>query len=330
MISFFKSNNPGVVVFYFVYLVLFRICFAFSPGIDVSFPFAHHEPLSALLFGWIALLPFNAVIKLSVLSALLGFFQALLVNRIVNENKMTAKKTYLPGAVFIVFTSFFKQTLVLSPASVALTFIILAVAALFRLARKEKAYGDVYDIGLLSAVALLVYFPTVIFILFAFISIATVRTFHYREWVAMLLGFITPFFVAFTVYFVSDTSPDNFLPTTWLNGRAFSFADKLIIAAFAFLSLAVFALVPVVLQSALIQVRKFTTLMVVLFLLLVPAFFLQQKISLSYFVLFGLPVAVLASMITVQLKRNMIAEVIHIMLILLVLAGQYLPVFNIL
>ncbi|MCW5906793.1 MAG: hypothetical protein KIS94_02955 [Chitinophagales bacterium] len=330
MISFFKSNNPGVVVFYFVYLVVFRICFAFSPGIDVSFPFAHHEPLSALLFGWIALLPFNAVIKLSVLSALLNFFQALLVNRIVNENKMTAKKTYLPGAVFIVFTSFFKQTLVLSPASVALTFIILAVAALFRLARKEKAYGDVYDIGFLSAVVLLLYFPTVIFILFAFIGIATVRTFHYREWVAMLLGFVTPFFVAFTVYFVSGTSPNSFLPSAWLSGLAFSFTDKLTIATFTFLSLAVFALVPLVLQSALIQVRKFTTLMVILFFLLVPAFFLQQKVSLSYFVLFGLPVAVVASMISVQLKRSIIAEVMHIILILLVLAGQYLPVFNIL
>jgi len=166
LLSFFKSNNPTVVIFYIFYLVLFRVCFAFIPA-DANFVFEHREPLSALLFGFLKNFSANYQIISLVLSGILCFVQALLINSIVNENKILSKKNYLAGALFIQFASFFKESLLLTQACIALTFLILCVGRIFSLIRKEKSYGDVFDVGFLIALATLFYFPAVLFIFFA-------------------------------------------------------------------------------------------------------------------------------------------------------------------
>jgi hypothetical protein len=327
VISFFKSNNPGVVIFYFVYIIGFRICFLFAP-LNTDFVFEHHEPVSSFLFSALQKLPFLPVVTLAVLSGLLQFIQALIVNLIVNENKMTARKTYLPGLVFILFSSFFKESLLLTPASLALTFLILSVAALFRLARKEKDYRDVFDAGMLTTLALLTYFPVVVLLPFIFIALATVRTFRYREWSALLLGILTPVFLAFTVSYVSDSPVISFLPSGWLKGLHFNTFDWMSAGVYLFCCIAPIVLMPVVVQSTLIQVRKFVTLLSVLLVLLLVSFVLQQRTGLDYFILLAFSPTVISSMILSQLKNPIVAEVIHIILILLVLTGQYLPSFN--
>jgi hypothetical protein len=329
VVSFFKSNNPGVVVFYLVYIVGFRLCFFFAP-FNTDFVFNHHEPVSFFLFPALQKLPLNPLATLAVLSGLLQFVQALLVNQVINENKMTSRKTYLGGMLFILFSSFFKESLLFTPAALALTFVMLATAALFRMARKEKGYGDVFDAGMFTSLAVLIYFPTVVVLLFIFIALATVRTFRYREWTAILLGIITPVFLAFTISYVSDYTLPGILPQGWLPGLHFKTFDWVSSGVYLFCCIAPLLLMPVVIQSTLIQVRKFVTLLTILLLFLLVSFMLQQTTGLQYFILLAFPPAIISTMILSQLKNPIVAEVIHIILILLVLTGQYLPAFNLL
>lgn len=327
MVSFFKSNNPGVVVFYLVYIIGFRLCFLFG-AFDASFVFNHSEPLSNFVFGAIQKSAVPTVIVLTVVSGTVQFIQALLVNLIVNENKMVNRKTYLPGMVFILFSSFFKESLLFTPASLALTFLILCAAALFRLARKEKAYGDVFDAGMLASLAVLTYFPSVVLLLFVPVALATLRTFRYREWTAVFLGLLAPLFFFFTIYYVTDTHLQSFVPAGWLSGMRFTYLDWVNSGVYLLVCTGPVLFMPVVIQSTLIQVRKFVTLLSFLLLLLLLSFTLQQKTGLEYFILLSFPPAVISSMILSQLKNPIVAEVIHIILILLVLTGQYLPSFH--
>ena len=334
MLSLFKSNNPAVVIFYIFYLVLFRVCFAFVP-VDSSFVFEHREPLSALLFGFLKNLPLNFQILSFVLSAVLCFIQALLINGIANNNKILPKKNYLAGAIFIIFFSFFKESLVLTPASIALTFIILSTARLFSLIKKEKSYGDVFDVGFLVALATLFYFPCVLFVLFAFIGLATVRAFNYREWVIVALGFFSPLLVVFTFYFWHDKATllladmANLHPSGWLKGLTLDISDKVMVGGMACCTIACLTLLPSSLYSSLIQVRKFANMLVILVVLALAALVLQQSVHLSHLVLLALPLGLIYSMVFMQIKRSLVSEVIHLILILLVLAGQFLPLFNI-
>ncbi len=335
MISFFKSNNPGVVVFYLVYLVVFRLCFAFIPT-DSSFVFAHSEPLSRWIFGLLKTPLTNYAWISPAISGLLCFVQALLINDIVNENKITTKKNYLAGMLFIVIFSFFKESLLLTPASLSLTFLILSTRKMFSLIKKEKAFGDVFDIGFLVAVAGLFYFPCMLFVLFAFIGLGIMKAFNYRDWVIVLLGFISPFIMVFTWYFWFDNTPQllkdigNIHGHIWLAGMGLKPVDYLLFGSLILFMLAGFVLLPGALYSSLIQVRKFATALVTLIFMIIIAFGLQQTVHSSHWVLLSLPLAIIFSMVLMQIKVKYVSEVMHLILILLVLAGQYLPLFNIL
>ncbi|HLP51960.1 MAG TPA: hypothetical protein VK154_13820 [Chitinophagales bacterium] len=333
MFSFFKSNSPAVVAAYIIYLVGFRVCLWFVP-VDTAFVFEHSEPLSALLFAPLKNLGANYTAISAVLAAVLCFIQALIINGIVNGNKILAKKNYVAGALFLLFASFFKQALLLTPALLALTFVILATGRLFAIAKKEKSYGDVFDIGFLVAIAGLFYFPCMLLFLFAYIGLAIVRPFNYREWTILPLGFFSPILVVFTFYFWNDNVaillPDmmNMHNSGWLVMPVLSLADKTMLGSIAFCTVVCLTLLPASLYSSLIQVRKFANALVVLIVLTLAAILLQQSIDLSHLVLLALPLGIISAMVLMQIKRNLVSEVSHLILLLLVLFAQFFVYLN--
>lgn len=244
---------------------------------------------------------------------------------------MLPRKNYLAGLLFIIFSSFFKESLLLTPAGIATTFIILCTARLFALVKKEKSYGDVFDAGFLIAVATLFYFPCALLIIFVYIGLATVRAFSYREWIIVLLGFLAPFFLLLTWYYWNDMAgrllPDiaNLQKGGWLLIGQFSISDKVMLGALAVSAGFSLLLLPTALYSSLIQVRKFANTLVVLMVVVLLAGLLQHTVHTSHLVFWALPLAVIASVELMQTKRGWIPEVIHLILILLVLAGQFLP-----
>lgn len=196
-------------------------------------------------------------------------------------------------------------------------------------------YGNIFDTGFLIGLATLFYFPSILFIVFVYFGMASVRPFVLREWVAAFLGFINPFFLVFTYHFWNDRTSEmvlaipNIHPEGWLIAINLLAADKLLIGSIVVATITSLVFLPGALYSSLIQVRKFTNLLIVFIVFATISFVLQQQIHLSHFVLFSLPLGIIVSMVFMQIKRNALAEVIHLILILLVLAMQFLPLTNI-
>lgn len=330
MLSFFKTNTPGVVVFYPLYLILFRAIFFFS---DSQLPDAanFHEPLSHLLFGALAQTQLWNETGLSVLGGVVVFLQSLLVNKIVNDHKLTQRKNYAGGLIYILFASLFKDGLFLSPVMVAGTFLILATDRVFQLAKKEKMYGAVFDIGSLVSLAVLFFFPSAVLVVFAFVAISTLRTFNYREYAALLFGVSAPFFLVFVFYFWNDKASllpmhlINHYQNGWLLGFPSAVISRIQLAILVFFTLVLLAVVPSLVYGSLIQIRKFTGMLILTAVLTLVGFFLQQTVSLSYPLLTAFPLSMFTVMLVMNMKQNMVGEVIHIILFSLVMAGQYLP-----
>jgi hypothetical protein len=197
-----------------------------------------------------------------VLSAALCLVQAILVNEVVNANKILPKKNYLPGVLFIIFFSFFRENLWLTPSSIALTCMIICTGKIFGLVRNEKAYADIFDMGFLVAIATLFYFPSVLFIVFAYIGLATVRPFTYREWIITLMGFVSAFFLVFVIYFWNGHTDQlwkdlsNSYYKGWLVGLNNLTANNYTMLGVLLLCVVgALAFLPSVLYSTLIQVR---------------------------------------------------------------------------
>ncbi len=320
------------MVFYPMYLFVFRIIF-FVNDFDLPEAANYHEPLSSLLFGAIASTSLWSIAGLNTLGALLTFLQSLLVNKVVNEHKLTQRKNYLGGLVYILFSSLFIDGLLLSPAMVAATFIILATDRVFQLVRKEKMYGAVFDIGSLISLAVLFFFPTAVLVIFAFVAISTLRTTNYREYVTLLLGIITPLFLVFVFYFWNDESSVlpmhliNHYQKGWLLGFPEAILPRIQLGILVFFTVFLLAFVPSLVYGSLIQIRKFTGMLILAILLTVGGFFLQQTIHLSYSLLLAFPLSIFTVMLVINTRKNMVGEVIHIILFSLAMAGQYLPLF---
>lgn len=330
MISLFKSNNLLVVIFYALYLIIFRIYFVFNPQ-DPSFVFRHQEPFSSGILGLLLKVPVNFFTLSVVLSAVLCFIQALWMNNIVNSNKILPKKTYLPGALFVIFSSFIPSYLFLTPASISFTLLIVATSGLFSVVRKEKANGDIFDVGFMTAMAALFYTPSLLFILFMYIGLSTLRAFSYREWVILLSGFLSPYIMLFTFYFWQDNL--SLLPShlfnnhslAWLSEFQFRFEEWLMLAASGTITLISLMLLPAALYSTVIQTRKFSILLALFVVFTIASFFLQQYAEIAHGIFLSLPLAIIVSFLLHQVKTSWLSELIHLILILLVLTGQYYP-----
>jgi hypothetical protein len=196
-IRFFKSNNASALIF----LPLFAIAiwaFGFiSPAIvEVK----HSMPLYELIVR-----PFSTIHWLETLVGLiLVVGEAFLLNYIVNENEVLSKQSYLPALFYILFMSNNNDMLLLTPPLFANLFILFAINKLLSSYRKDNAFSQAFDAGLLISVATLFYFPYIVFLPLLGVSLIIMRPFNWREWVISFLGVLIPYIFVVTFYFWND------------------------------------------------------------------------------------------------------------------------------
>ena len=324
MLSLLRSNNPSIVLLYVIYLVAFRVSAIW--GIAPIFATNESSPISAVLFNYLQQFSAYGFISL-LLAALLTFVQSLLVNLIINENKITAKKNYLGGGVYIIFVSFFTEGIYLSPALFSATFILLMLRSLFLLAKADKQNGNIFDLGFMVSIAALFYFPTWGFLLFLLLGLGTVRPFVFREWIILWLGVVAPLFVLFTIFFYNDLSLPTVTLHNWTLGVQISELMKIQLVFLGVIALFVIVTCQSALRGVAIQVRKFSSLLQFSLFITIGTFFFQVNLHWSHAVWLAIPLSILLTMFLLLIRRIVWAEILHSVLILIIIAFQIIPHF---
>jgi hypothetical protein len=165
-------------------------------------------PLAATMYWLVVVLFGKSVLALNILGALLNFIIAVLINNILIRNKVYEQNTYVPAFVFVIISSLHHSFSSFSPAQMGIAFVLLALGNLlghveFRAKRDEQ----IMNIGLYEGVAVLFFFPLVIFIpitlLLFIIFTSTIR----RRYLLFLAGSFMPLALAFCYYWlVTDKS----------------------------------------------------------------------------------------------------------------------------
>jgi hypothetical protein len=332
MLSFFKSNNLSVVFASAVLILLTRIVYLFHP-IDVSYLYHHAEPAAKFFIRILHIGPHTHMAWLLAAGGLLCFIESLLVNRIINHYRVTTKKNYLGGLMFVLFTSFVPECMVLSPALVAALILLLCIDNIFELAKPDKLYGHIFDLGFLSGLAMLFYFPSIYFLIFVSIGFFMVRSVTFRERVMIFTGFACVLMVVFTVYFWFDSLPEMVLDVVNIQYRVplsfskFTHWQVLGLIWILILSLYVLGNVPRLLFSTVIQTRKYISILIIgagLSIAVVPLAF---NFNLSHLIFLLTSVSILYAFYFVETKTNLFNEILFIVLILSVLVFEYLPLF---
>lgn len=325
MVSLFKSNKPHIPLILLGYAVLLQLPMFLFPRKYVV-PEAQ-EPLSNLLLSLID----KPHIVAAIFSVLLVVIQALVVNKMITDLRLFDKANYVPALMYVVVSSLFTEFLYPGPQLLANLFVVLVLMSIMRLYKSQENFSEIFDVGFMIAIASLFYSPTMVLLVLMFIGLGILRAFAWREWVTGLAGFLAPYILISTYYFLVDG-----LGEFWYEqfSGMFNFGDMhlstgldvKVTGSFVVLLLMLSAwyLQASYLKSQ-IQIRKFLVLVVWTLILLFFSFVLDDDLSLKHFVIITVPLSVILSYYMLNFKKQRWPEIIHWLLVLSILFFQYYP-----
>jgi hypothetical protein len=266
------------------------------------------------------------------LASLLAFFllyiQAIVVNFIVNEYRMTTRQTFLPAMSFMLITSLVPEWSYLSAPLVASTIILWCVSKVFRLYNLDQANGKIYNTGLLLGLASFFFFPSVLFAICLLIGFMILRPFRLNEFILFLVGTTTPYYFYAVYLYLADHAhwrtaiPKFFIhipetqPSYWLLG-------SIILMCIPFLMGGYY--IQTNLRKMLIQARKNWSIFLIYLLLSVFIPFVNNTEVYTNWVLVAAPAAAFHACAYLYPPRKWVANLVFVIVITFVLLQQYGP-----
>ncbi|GAA4303226.1 hypothetical protein [Compostibacter hankyongensis] len=323
MINWFRSGSPYTLLVLLLYTLVLKSWFLFHPAGPVV-----HPASDGMLYNWIlSLLRGRWQGSGWVLLAQgLLFLQALGINRLSNHFRLFPKNTYFPAMCYLLFSSFFREWNYFSAPLLVNTLMVGLLFLLISLYAAPDGRGKVFNAGFFIGLMMLVYTPACIFLLLLWLALVINRPFKIVEWVMAVVGILTPLYFLGTWLFLTDR---------WVGAvqlPAFSLdyphlAKAYLPAAAILVMLVVFLYGLLRMQQhffkLLIQIRKvWSLLLVYIFLALLPAFF-GHPFTYHGWVLALVPLSAFFANACWNIRRPLVANILHGILILGVLTLQY-------
>lgn len=207
MIGIFKQKSPGNIIVLLIFGLLLKTPMFLYPKAIVA-----TDNDGTLYRFLIESLPLSQT-GYAIVTFILLYAQALLINYLVNEYRMIPRQNYLPAMAYLLITSLLPAWNYMSSPLLANTLIIWMFIKLFRLYNTPNAKGAVYNIGLIAGVASYIYFPSAIFALCVIIGLMILKPFRLNEVLLFLLGGLTPYyFFAIWLFLHNRLNLVNFFP----------------------------------------------------------------------------------------------------------------------
>ena len=326
MLKIFRSNSLILILPLIVYAGILKTAYFLFPQ-DVRVDFK--EPFSRLFEYLLTSAHLTSHFWSVGLAFIFIILQALFLNFVVNRHKLLEEQTLLIALSYILVSALFYEFNMLSPPLLAAFFVIWSADKILGIHKIEKADMEIFDAGLLIAVASLFYLPAALLLIWLFISLSIQRAFNPREWIVALVGFLVPFFLAFTYFFWFDDLNYYFGEYLFINWSAIivdiSFDSFFYTKIGALLIVSIWFLMNMlqVTSTGNIQIRKYNTMVISLLLLIIGALALQPDITITHFYLTLIPLAVIFGYSFILPGQIEIMEIPHLLIILTILITQY-------
>lgn len=325
MINLFRNLHPFNLLWLIVVLVLLRT------GVLLHLPgrLNYHlvEPFLTLQLPVNIQYVFEPVENF-LCATLLVFIQALWLNKMVSNYNLMGKPNFLPALMFVVCSGLFLPFTIMSRPLICNFFILWICKKAFELYKSEEAKSIGFDMGFIAALATLVYFPMIFLVLATWIGLVIFRAFNWREWVAVIVGYLTVFFFLAVLYYWNDSIDDFY--QIWLPlGSKLTANFKLstytyiallpvaVIVAVAFINLREFFF------KTSVHIRKIYQWLFVLFVIATGCYYVQGQYKVSHFLLCAVPVSVTMAYFFSSSTKRWLYESLFILLVGVILFFQY-------
>jgi hypothetical protein len=263
-----------------------------------------------------------------IIALFLVFAQGVTINFLVFKYRITGEQSLFPGLFYILLASTLSSFLGLTSTLLATTFIILSFFELFESYRKPFAATNIFNIGMLLAIASFFQFSLAIFLLWGIICINSLRSGSIKEAFMLVIGFVVPYFLLGTVYFLTDSFSVFWNEHFGKNIAFFSFVGEnswFTVASYWFFLLLI-ALVILAQgfysSKRSMQAQKYQTILYWVLIFAGLSVFFQSKTGLDSLLLLAPSIAIFLTYNFLSFKTQ-ISEAIHLLWLLAVLVIQY-------
>ncbi|MCO6494252.1 MAG: hypothetical protein J5I91_01045 [Bacteroidetes bacterium] len=242
------------------------------------------------------------------------------------QHEVLFKRNFLGAYFYCLIASIFPEYYILSSAIFINLLTIISMQLLFNLYKVPYPYDNIFLIGILSGVGVLFSTSYIVIFFFMLVGIMFFRAIKAKEIIALILGFLLPIFMAFSLNYLinNSTAPE------YLKFPVYSTKDFKLQILYSPLSIILLIAIPASIRIInnywrnTIKTRRIFLLIYLYCVLTFLLTFTGNENPIQESLLSAIPFSIiLAHYYTVDNKLKWIRKGMHILLLLSVLAFQY-------
>jgi hypothetical protein len=197
----FRNNSPYTVIILFIFTLLIKLPVLLHPSLPVILP---DGPVYNSIVRGIGTILGKSSFAWTLLTIVLLFAQGIYLTSITVRRRLFHKTYYTPAFAYITLTSIFPAFNFFSPPLLANWLILFAMDIFLRLSQPMHPQKHIFNAGFLLALAALIQFSAIGYILLFITALIILRPFNSAEWVVAVLGCLTPIYFFAGVLFLFD------------------------------------------------------------------------------------------------------------------------------
>lgn len=285
------------------------------------------------LYNLIAGLFDSSSSAMTVLTFVVFSLCVLFFNSMLSVNQLVTRNSSIGAFVFVLCLCCVQIQDEYYPFILANTFIMMAMQTIYLIYQVEKPEAYLMNSGFFVAIASMFYYPAIILIIWVLLSLIIMDIKELKHFLIPVLGFLFPYFVLFVCFYFNHSLNDR------LQGYALAFNDlgleKLglttmgtiaLILVFVFMGLSLMMIKSGNADNS-VATRKKVNVTLWLFGFSFIMLFMQKPVVCNGLIFMVL--AVVVSMALCYVKKSKIVDIALIILMLAIIANQYLPLFGI-
>lgn len=198
MLGIFRNYNPYLVLMLLLLSIILKLGYW-------SMPQAILLEQNMVLYNsiWYTMQKFLgfSTFTWSIIGVLSVFGQSLYINNIANRFDLFTNMTYLPAFTYIALSSIIPSWNVVGPYMVLTWFMLGILDNALRLYQVNQNRFVIVNLGVLIGFSALLLPELVVLALFGIIAISVFRAFNFGDWLAYILGLITPLYILFALLY---------------------------------------------------------------------------------------------------------------------------------
>ena len=328
MLKFFKQSYIAQLVVIVLLLVALWIPVFVEEVSDVAVgtPTTPLYNLIAGIFG-------SSSLAMTIFTFLVFSASVLFFNSMLSVNQLVTRNSSIGAFVFVLCLCSVPIQDEFYPFLLATPLIMMVIHTIYLIYQVEKPEPYLMNAGVFVAIASMLYFPSIILIIWVLIAIIIMNVQGFKRSLIPIMGFLIPYFILFVCFYFNRTlieNIQNYAQTFEVLGFEKLGMTTLEIVAlvlvFVFLGLSLIIIKSRNADNS-VGTRKKESVTIILFVFGFIMLFMQKPVVCNGLIFMVL--AIFVSMALCYIKKTKIIDIVLVVLMLAIIANQYLPLFGI-